>query len=438
MKEPTKKSNTAEAVNENVYNFSKKLKKQRENAEKRLTAKQFDWFNKYDQDLIISSLGTTARHSSLQMFIKIVTEYNLEDLDQVTKEQVRAMVADVMLKHGDRGRETSYSHKTKRDIKHIIRFAKTGSRLLTEDGEIDELKGIKVKTPKDNLSPEDLPTEEECKQFLRACSNVPIDKAMFGVHFEAGTRSGELLSLQIKNIIFDELGAIVFVDGKTDKRQIRITKSVPDLIKWINAHPYRDDPNHALFISTRNAKVMGNALSYHSFNARLKKYSKMAGLTKRIYSHLFRHAEITNLAGKMTEPEQRIRHGWSKSSKMPSRYTHLKNEDVDNKYLEIMGVKTKPEKIEESTVECQYCHVKHPVDTKYCETCAKPLDVIEAERLEKQHRDETQAMIEEMVRKERAEKAKRVYHEKQNKQLEEKESEIQMLKETIKKLSQAE
>ena len=138
MKEPTKKSNTAEAVNENVYNFSKKLKKQRENAEKRLTAKQFDWFNKYDQDLIISSMGTTARHSSLQMFIKIVTDYNLEDLDQVTKEQVRAMVADVMLKHGDRGRETSYSHKTKRDIKHIIRFAKTGSRLLTEDGEIDE------------------------------------------------------------------------------------------------------------------------------------------------------------------------------------------------------------------------------------------------------------------------------------------------------------
>ena len=438
MKKPNKISNTSEALTENVHNHASWLVKQRENAEKRLTSKQFDWFNRYEQDLIISSMGVTARHSALTMFIKIVTDYNLEDLEQVTKDQVRTIVADVMLKHGDNGKETSYSQKIKRDFKHIIRFAKTGSRLLTENGEINELKGIKLKTPKDNLSPEDLPTEEDCKQLLRACANVPMDKAMFGVHIEAGTRIGELLSLQIKNIIFDEFGALVAVDGKTGKRRIRISKSVPDLIKWINAHPYRDDPNHALFISTRNTTIMGCALTYNAFHARLKKYCRMAGITKRMTSHLFRHAEITNLAGKMTEPEQRLRHGWSKSSKMPSRYTHLNNEDVDNKYLEIMGVTKKPEKITESLVECQYCHVKHPIDTKYCETCAKPLDVVEAERLEKQHKDETQAMIYEIMRQEKAAKSKGSRGKQLEKQVDEQQKEIEMLKDMITKMSKVE
>ena len=84
---------------------------------------------------------------------------------------------------------------------------------------------------------------------------------------------------------------------------------------------------------------MGNALSYHAFSRRLKIRCKTAGIDKRMYSHLFRHKEITDLAGKLKESESRIRHGWSRSSQMPARYTHMNNEDVDNKMLEIMGVK---------------------------------------------------------------------------------------------------
>ena len=55
-----------------------------------------------------------------------------------------------------------------------------------------------------------------------------------------------------------------------------------------------------------------------------------------MYSHLFRHKEITDLAGKLTEAQSRIRHGWSPSSPMPSRYTHMNNQDVDDKMLSII------------------------------------------------------------------------------------------------------
>jgi predicted RNase H-like nuclease (RuvC/YqgF family) len=68
----------------------------------------------------------------------------------------------------------------------------------------------------------------------------------------------------------------------------------------------------------------------------------------------------------------------------------------------------------------------------------KPLDVVEAARMERQQKEETQAMIYELVRKERAGKAKKVYHEKQDKQVEEQQKEIQSLKDMISKMSKAE
>ena len=438
MKKPNKISNTTEAISQNVHRHDKWLISQRQNAEKRLTPKQFKWFKKYDDDLVMSGVSHATRHTNLTRFVKLVTEYNLEDLEKITVEQVKEIVVNIMRKHGRNGQESWYSQDTKKQLKHIIRFAKTGSRFVPDTGELSELNFIKVRTPKDKLAREDLPTDDDCKQLLRACGDFPMDKAMLAVHMEAGTRIKELLTMQIKHVVTDEYGAMIAVDGKTGARKIRIVSSVPDLVKWINAHPYRDDPNHALFISTRNSLIMGCALSYHGFNQRLKKWCRIAGITKRMHSHLFRHAEITKLAGKLTEPEQRIRHGWTSGSSMPSRYTHLNNQDVDNKMLQIMGIKK--ESVEEETkfLECQYCHIKHPLDTKYCETCMKPLDVVEAARMERQQKEETQAMIYELVRKERAGKAKKVYHEKQDKQVEEQQKEIQSLKDMISKMSKAE
>ena len=438
MKRPTNISNTTEAISQNVHRHDKWLITQRQNAEKRLSSKQFEWFKKYDDDLVICGVSNATRHSNLTRFVKIVTTYDLHDLEKITRERVREIVADVMIKHGNGGQESWYSQDTKQKIKHIVRFAKTGSRFEPDTGELPELNFIKVRTPKDKLAREDLPTDDDCKQLLRACGDSPMDKAMFAVHMEAGTRIGELLSMQIRHVVTDEYGAMIAVDGKTGARKIRIVSSVPDLVKWINAHPYRDDPNHALFISTRNSLIMGCALSYHGFNQRLKKYCKMAGITKRMHSHLFRHAEITSLAGKLTEPEQRIRHGWTSSSSMPSRYAHMNNQDVDDKMLKIMGIKKKDEEEEARFLECQYCHIKHPIDTKFCETCMKPLDVVEAARLERQLKEENQAMVYELIRKEKATKAKKAYTMRRDKVMEEQHQEIEALKETIAKMSQTE
>ena len=438
MKKPTNVSNTTEAISQNVHRHDKWLITQRQNAEKRLSPKQFEWFKKFDDDLVMCGVSYATRHTNLTRFTKIVTTYDLHDLEKITREQVKEIVVDIMRKHGNGGQESWYTQDTKQKIKHIVRFAKTGSRFEPDTGELPELNFIKVRTPKDKLAREDLPTEDDCKQLLRACGDSPMDKAMLAVHMEAGTRIGELLSMQIRHVVTDEYGAMIAVDGKTGARKIRIVSSVPDLVKWINAHPYRDDPNHALFISTRNSLIMGCALSYHGFNQRLKKWCKIAGITKRMHSHLFRHAEITKLAGKLTEPEQRIRHGWTSGSSMPSRYSHMNNQDVDDKMLQIMGIKKPTVEEETKFLECQYCHIKHPLDTKYCETCMKPLDVVEAARLERQDKEDTQAMVYELIRKEKSSIARKKYQRKRDIEMEEQQAEIQSLKDMISKMSKAE
>jgi len=139
------------------------------------------------------------------------------------------------------------------------------------------------------------------------------------VHAEAGTRPGEILSLSIKHVIFDEYGAIIKVDGKTGPRPIRLVKSTPNLSSWINVHPMRDNPDAPLWINT-SPKKFGEPLSYQASYQMVKRRCQIAELPKNVNLKLFRHSEATSSANFMTEAQLRKRHGWSNTSKMPARF----------------------------------------------------------------------------------------------------------------------
>ena len=436
MKKNTLKANQTEDIQENVHKNTKWIVKARVNAKKKLTPKMFKLYCEYSDYLLLQSHALSGRKKMLVQFVSIVNRFKIKDLKTITSEEIKQIVIEIMVENSDNGKETWYSQDLKKQLRHMIRFGKTGSHYLPEEGELPELRQIKCRTIRDKLSREELPTDEDCKKIINACDNL-MDRAMLGVHIEAGTRVAELLTLQIKHVVVDQYGATIAVDGKTGARKIRIVSSVPDLLKWINVHPYREDRNHALFITTINNKYYGCSLSYVAFKRRLGKIVAKTDITKRIHSHLFRHAEITKRAVQLTEAQARRRYGWGKSSNMPSRYTHLNDKDVDDRMLQIMGVKKKEEEEEAPIIECQYCHVKYPRNTVYCESCAKPLDVVEAERMKEAAKQETEAMIQELVRKERSEKAKKKFYQKRDKEVEEKQQEIDSLKEMIKKMSKA-
>ena len=425
---------TSTGQKENIHRRAHWITKYTEKQKKQMTLKNYKTFSDYNDDMVICGISENTRYKNLNHF-GLLTKVLQKDWLDVTEEDIRALVANIMIKHGENGKETGYTFVLKMSLRSIVRFVKLGSRNKPEDGELPMLKFIKSKKPKDKLTREDLPTDDEVQKILAACSDSSRDKAMISVHAEAGTRIGELLGMKIKDFVIDKNGGMIKVDGKTGTRPIRIVKSVPYLTRWLNDHPNKDNHQSPLWVYIHASDTFGDPINYAGFNSILQKRVRQAGITnKRISSHLFRHKEITDLANKLTESESRMRHGWEKTSLMPSKYTHLNQENLDEKMLEIMGVKAQKQN-KDRLKECAYCKIRYPAETRFCDACSRPLDVDDAIQMEKESEERTRDLVMELMRKEHAKRSKdKISAEKDNK-IKEQDKRIRQLERMVLKFS---
>jgi integrase len=90
-------------------------------------------------------------------------------------------------------------------------------------GWLNENYGLKIKTkdwkvqkPKNSIMPEYLITEEEFNKLFNATDDIQ-ERVLIGLLYESGSRIGEILSLQIKNVSFNNYGAKLIVKGETAK-----------------------------------------------------------------------------------------------------------------------------------------------------------------------------------------------------------------------------
>jgi len=418
---------------ENIHRRAHWLEKYIQKQKKLLGLANLEIFIDYNEDMIIHSISDNTRYKNLNHFV-LLEKMLHNNWVSVTEQDLRVLVANIMTKHSENGKETGYTFVLKMSLRAIVRFAKLGSRNLPEDGELDILKFIKATKPKDKLTREDLPTNEEVQKILSACADSSRDKAMIAVHAEAGTRIGELLGMKINDFSLDNNGGIIKVDGKTGVRPIRIVKSVPYLTRWLNDHPNKNDHESPLWVYIHASDTFGQPINYAGFNSILQKRVRQVGITKRISSHLFRHKEITDLANKLTESESRMRHGWGRTSLMPSKYTHLNQDDLDSKMLEIMGVK-KPEITEEPLRECVFCKISYPVETRFCDSCSRPLDVADAIQMEKESQERTKDLVMEIMRKESQKKSRNITNKQKERKIVEQGEKIKQLEGIIRTIS---
>jgi len=405
------------------------LKKQKE----KLSDDNFKVLTDFNEDMIVSSIAKSTRFRNLNFVSKLTSYLNGNWID-INEEKLRKIVTKVMVNHGDNGQETQYTRVIKISLKQLVRFVIQGSRNKLDSGEIPMLVFIKPRTVKDKLTREDLPTDEEIQKLLAVCADSSRDKAMLAVHAEAGTRIGELLGLKIKDFRLDNNGGIIKVDGKTGVRPIRIVKSVPYLTRWLNDHPFKNNRDEYIWINVRNSDSYGTPMTYYNFNRILKKRCHQAGISRKLRSHYFRHKEITDLATKITESESRMRHGWTRSSAMPSKYTHLNQDDLDEKMLRVMGVK-KEQKQPESIKECAFCHIQYPNEIRFCDSCSRPLDVSDAIVMEKENESKQKALVQELMRQERAKQSRGKYTIRKDKTIQEQQKQIDDLKSIVEKLT---
>lgn len=174
--------------------------------------------------------------------------------------------------------------------------------------------------------------------MLKTCMNSR-DRALISLLYESRARIGEIGLVRIKDVSFDEYGAIVWLPkSKTVTRKLRVVYSARYLSEWLSDHPLKN-PESSLWIklSGRNAF---KGMDYDDIRIQIKKIAKRAGIKKRIYPRLFRHTRATRLLSRVSESIRAKYMGWVNGSKMVGVYVHLASENVDEAILKMHGIKT--------------------------------------------------------------------------------------------------
>jgi integrase len=381
-----------------IYNLDHRIELVHKIMEREFSKENYSLIKQYDNHMIVQSLAKATREIHVKRLLNLTRMISKNWCD-VTKQDIDEVVSKIMLQYADeRGKETNSSYDHKKVLKMFFRWYKIGTRDF-KAGDPPETKEVKLKKVGTKVSREDLITEVDLKALLESCklSKYPSrDRAFIECQAEASTRPGELLSLKIKHVKFDECGAIIHVDGKTGTRTIRLVPASTSLSQWIAVHPFGNNPESPLWIQDNSSQAMTYDAAYRMVRRRVRD----AQVSKRIFMTLFRHTGATEAAQYMTEAQMRKRHGWSQDSKMPGRYVHLINADVDRAVLKRYGLVKEEENVENKLPKkCLRCTSVNTWDSVTCARCQMPFDLESSLDLEQKKKQETERItaIEKML-----------------------------------------
>ena len=284
--------------------------------------------------------------------------------ENATEADVRRVVSEI--------NQTTLSEHTKRGFKLIIRrFYRFLRNCEKDDPHPQEVKWMSLKlSHKHNKLPEELLTENEFLAIIKNCDTIR-DRALISTIAESGARVGEIASMKLKHVSFEEYGARLTINGKTGMRKILVVSSSSFLQRWINEHPKNDNSDAYLWHNPQ-----GEYLSYARIAAILKKAAKRAGIKKRMHLHLLRHSRATQLASIMSEASMKQYFGWVQGSSMAAIYVHMSGKDTDHAVLQANGIqiKTQEKEIALQPLKCGRCNTNNPPTNKVCQLCGFVLD----------------------------------------------------------------
>jgi ribosomal protein L40E len=181
--------------------------------------------------------------------------------------------------------------------------------------------------------------------------------------------------MKVRSVSFDQYGAVIVVRGKKGERRIRLIASAPHLAAWMDIHPERSNPDAPLWVNIGTTNH-GKVFDYFAARKLLRELAEKAGVKKRVNPYSFRHSTATYMANFLTEAQMCEYFGWKQGSKMPSVYVRLSGRDIDNRLLELHGLKQeKHEQIEDTIKICVRCGAKNAPVAKFCVKCGLALDL---------------------------------------------------------------
>lgn len=293
-----------------IHNFKRRLELVEEGIRTADIQKKDQRYLKDWRDQMFADGLGLARVVKYLQALKRLYELAPVALSKASSRDIRALMARIEL--------SDYTDWTKHDyklsLKVYLRFI--GQQDLAELVHFSKVHGYKL--------PEELITPEEIFDLMDAWGRLEDHAFLFSL-YESGCRIGEILTMQRKHVMFDTLGAVLIVDGKTGMRRLRIIESAPVLDEYISSGSFRQDQR--IFPET-----------YRAYAKRIKVMAARAGIEKRIYPHLFRHSRATYLASFLTEAQLCAYMGWTIGSAMPRIYVHLAGADLDQALMKVPPV----------------------------------------------------------------------------------------------------
>ena len=107
-------------LTENLYQREKWIEKLVDTAKKELSAKNFELFEEYNNEMIRLSHSKITRQKNLTHYVKLSQIYN-KNWKNITEKDVKKIVGIIMEKHSDNGQESNYTFDLKKSLR--ISFA---------------------------------------------------------------------------------------------------------------------------------------------------------------------------------------------------------------------------------------------------------------------------------------------------------------------------
>lgn len=235
------------------------------------------------------------------------------------------------------------------------------------------IKNKRLKTQEKKLS--EFPTWDDIKNIVVKLTKSR-DKALFMLLLEAAGTTTEVRELNIGDIIFKgNTASVFFKQSHLAQRTIPLIESTPFLIKYLETHPFKNDPLGPLFLSLYHGKM--RRISRGGLYFIIKKNTK--GLQKSIYPDLLRRMRLRQLSRIVMPPVLERLAGWKQGSEMTLRYYRATDMELEEIVLELYGINNSLEKTDFRILGIRVCPVCQFVNSGIDSFCIKCTSHLESE-----------------------------------------------------------
>ncbi|UCG95534.1 MAG: tyrosine-type recombinase/integrase [archaeon] len=334
--------------------------------------------------------------------IQKISEWTSKDLDKLTEDEIKKLVSRIERK--DYSEHTKKSYKL--SIKKFYQFLEGYEWRSKEYPK--KVKWIGTDVRKEKLKGPIILSKEEVKEIFRAAEG-PLEKALASFMYESGCRApDELLRMEFPRDVelLDGKAKVRLFSGKTGERKIIVVACLPYLREYLKEYKTkRGKKDGPLWVTKKRVKIKGKdkekikPLSYIQLVTLVKKWTKKAGIKKRVTPYTYRRSRATHLSTKFPTPILYKYMGWVPTSKVIDRYVSLNEEQMEETILGFYGMSTGKENNDIKPLFCSYCGQQNPPELEFCHWCHNPLtDMAKKKERETSIKSMLESMIEKKVK----------------------------------------